>query len=67
MGWVVDPSHERVRLYSLGEDGRYAAVEEVDGRLTSRVIQGFWLKPEWLWQAPRPGVLQCLREIGVLP
>jgi Uma2 family endonuclease len=65
--WVIDPKHERVRLHRLTPAGVYESVEEVEGRLTSEVIEGFWLKPEWLWRRPMPGTLECLREMGVLP
>jgi Uma2 family endonuclease len=65
--WIIDPAHQAVLLYQLSE-GRYQVQPaEADGRLESSVIEGFWLKPEWLWQDPLPGVLGCLREMGVLP
>lgn len=63
--WIIDPAHQVVHLYALVE-GRYQKVAETEGRLGSAVIPGFWLKPEWLWQGPVPGVLACLREMGVL-
>jgi Uma2 family endonuclease len=65
--WVIDPRHERVRLHRLTPAGVYQSVEEVEGRLTSEVIEGFWLKAEWLWRRPMPATLECLREMGVLP
>lgn len=63
--WIIDPAHQRVRLYTLRE-GHYVEVTEAEGRLVSTVIPGFWLKPEWLWQGPIPGALACLREMGIL-
>jgi hypothetical protein len=36
---------------------------EKDGRIDSRVISGFYLKPQWLWQAKRPKVSLILREL----
>ena len=64
--WVIDPRNQVVHLYRLGADGKYARVAETDGALHSETIPGFWLRPEWLWQEPLPGALQCLREMGVL-
>lgn len=63
--WIIDPAHSVVRLHTLSR-GRYKAVEERDGRLHSAAIPDFRIRPEWLWQRPMPGVLACLRELGVL-
>ena len=35
------------------------------GRFASRVLPGFSLRPEWLWQTPLPDVIGTLRELGV--
>lgn len=64
--WVVDPAHRAAHLYRLA-DGKYAEIPAEDGRLSSTVIPGFWLKVEWLWATPPPGALVCLREMGLLP
>ena len=64
--WTCDPRPRRHRsdFYELGADGRYeAAPLDADGRYHSRVVPGFWLKPEWLWQDPLPEVRSCLLEI----
>lgn len=63
--WIIDPAHQSVRLYTLRE-GAYEEVTEIEGRLVSTIIPGFWLKTEWLWQDPIPGALACLREMGIL-
>lgn len=63
--WIIDPAHSVVRLHALSR-GRYKAVEEKDGWLHSAVIPDFRIRPEWRWQRPMPGVLACLRELGVL-
>jgi len=63
--WIIDPAHRAARLYVL-VDGHYQEVPPEDGRLTSTAIDGFWLKPAWLWQDPIAGALACLREMGVL-
>jgi len=64
--WVVDPLAGQVEAYALGEDGQYAPIEEKDGALDSVVIPGLYLRPEWLWQVPRPDSIEILRELGVL-
>ena len=35
--------------------------------LLSEVVPGFWLRPEWLWQHPKPRLFDCLAEMGVTP
>lgn len=64
--WIIDPQHQVVHLYRLGESG-YEQVPEVEGRLHSEVISGFWVRTAWLWQEPAPRTLDCLREMGVFP
>jgi Uma2 family endonuclease len=65
--WIIDPAAKVVHLYVLDAAGRYQQQEELDGRLVSTVLEGFWLKPAWLWQEPLPKVMDCLRELGVVP
>jgi hypothetical protein len=45
------------------EDGRYRLVlADADGIVRSRVLEGLWLKSEWLWQEPLPPLLSILKE-----
>lgn len=52
--WIIDPRPGKLRadFYSLDDDGNYDlfATEE-DEKVESRMVQGFWLRPSWLWQA----------------
>jgi Uma2 family endonuclease len=64
--WIVNPYVKTVYLYRLNAEGRYESIEPLEGRLHSEVIPGFWLRPEWLVQPPRPKVMDCLREMGVI-
>jgi Uma2 family endonuclease len=65
--WIVNPYVEKVHLFRLDDSGNYAAVEPREGRLESEVIPGFWIRVEWLLGVPHPPVLECLKELGVLP
>ncbi|HEX5083847.1 MAG TPA: Uma2 family endonuclease [Blastocatellia bacterium] len=63
--WILEPDHELAEFYQLDDDDRYRRVEiGADGIYRSKVIPGFWLKVEWLWQTPAP--LEVLRELKVL-
>jgi Uma2 family endonuclease len=64
--WIVDPLKENLEAYRL-ERGRYARIPIRQGRVTSAVIKGFYLKAEWLWQHPLPLESDVLREMGMLP
>lgn len=62
--WVIDsrPRMRRAYFYSLQPSGAYEELEVLDGLMRSRILDGFWLKLEWLW-AEDPKPLAALREI----
>jgi Uma2 family endonuclease len=60
--WFVDPVREEVIVDRRGRK-EYATTIIREGRLTSKVVKGFWIDVAWLWSEPRPRVLTCLREI----
>jgi Uma2 family endonuclease len=61
--WIVDEMQEKVALLRLGSDGKYREAQPRKGVLRSRVLQGFWLRPQWLWQSPRPKKTTILAQI----
>jgi len=65
--WLFDPDHRTAEFYELGDNGRYhsAALDE-NGVYHSKVVAGFWLRVDWLWQTPPPATLDVLRELKVL-
>jgi Uma2 family endonuclease len=68
--WIVDGRDGRegrsgVQFFALGLDGRYVEIApDADGRLRSRILDGFWLDPAWLAADPLPSVVDCLRQIA---
>jgi Uma2 family endonuclease len=62
--WVIDPTTRRAEAYTLARR-KYALLPEVDGRITSKVLDGFHLRPAWFWKSPLPRVGAVLRELGV--
>lgn len=63
--WLIDPVRRWAEFYRLSERRRYQAVTSGDeGVFRSHVIQGFWLRIEWLWE-PQP-ILQTLRDLGII-
>ena len=52
--WIIDEAMQEVTLLRLKADGEFEQVAIQDGRFDSIVLPGFYLRPEWLWQTPRP-------------
>jgi Uma2 family endonuclease len=64
--WLIDPrpNKQRADFFRLDETGHYKlfATEE-DEKVVSQVVAGFWLRPEWLWQANELNPAVCAMEI----
>jgi Uma2 family endonuclease len=60
--WLIDEEERLVTLLRL-KKGKYHQVRPKNGELHSKVLAGFWLRPEWLWQKPRPDEFDTLLEI----
>lgn len=63
--WVIDSrtGHERADFWTLDADGKYRAALPSDaGTYHSRVLPGFRLQVEWLWQ-PDPDVWDLLGRL----
>jgi Uma2 family endonuclease len=61
--WIVDELKKKVTLLRLDDKGKYRQARPRKGILESKVLPGFWLRPEWLWQDPLPEAEEVLREI----
>ena len=61
--WLLDYLRRQAEFYQRGSDGifRLAPVGE-DGIYRSAVLEGLWLRVEWLWQEPLPPLMSVLRE-----
>ena len=63
--WIVDPMSQVIEAYALGGSGVYQRIALADGKISSAIVPGWYIKPEWLWQKPRASVLQMLTELGI--
>lgn len=61
--WIIDEELQKVTLLRLGEDKIYYEIPPDNGVYRSAVLEGFWLRPEWLWQDPLPKVSKILRVL----
>jgi Uma2 family endonuclease len=59
--WLIDPARREAVFYALSEDGAYRPLLESDGVFRSRVLEGFWLRVDWLWQDPLPRIAAVLK------
>jgi Uma2 family endonuclease len=64
--WLFDPIRKRTEFYRLNEEGTYTAFPVDDGIFRSEVLQGLWLKVDWLWQEPLPSLMSVLKEWGLV-
>ena len=65
--WLLDPIRRRAEFYSLESDGIYRLLAvDSDGIVRSAVLEGLWLRVEWLWQEPLPPLLRVLQAWGVV-
>lgn len=65
--WLLDYLRRQAEFYQRGADGifRLVPVGE-DGIYRSAVLEGLWLKVEWLWKEPFPPLMSVLREWQLL-
>ena len=65
--WMFDPIRKQAEFYRLGPDAVYNLVHVgEDGIFCSEVLEGLWLKVDWLWQEPLPLLMSVLKEWGLV-
>jgi Uma2 family endonuclease len=65
--WLLDYLRRQAEFHQLGPDGIYRAVPVgADGIYRSAVLDGLWLRVDWLWQEPLPLLLSVLKEWGLV-
>lgn len=65
--WIVDPIRNEAEFYQLADDETYTRLSpDDDGIFHSTVLEGLWLKVDWLWQEPLPPLMSVLKEWGLV-
>jgi Uma2 family endonuclease len=60
--WLIDSERRDAGFFSL-RAGKYQAMKiSGDGIFRSKVLVGFWLKTNWLWQSPLPTLRSVQQE-----
>jgi Uma2 family endonuclease len=63
--WIIDPMSEHIEVYVLGKEGKYEQIAASEGKIASKVIPGWYIRPTWLFSEARPTVLAVLPELGI--
>jgi len=63
--WIIDPTKQKSQFFVLAGEGLYTPVKlDPDGIYHSTVLDGLWIREEWLWRRPQLDITQILREWG---
>jgi Uma2 family endonuclease len=63
--WIVDQPQKQMQVFIFDEFTKTYSPLEYDGSIFhSKILLGFWLKVDWLWQKPLPSVLEVFKEIA---
>ena len=66
--WIVDRPGKVADFFVRGGDGLFhTASVDADGYYRSHVLEGFRIRPDWLWQEPLPAWVSLLSEAGCMP
>jgi Uma2 family endonuclease len=61
--WIIDPLRLTLEFYE-NQNGEWAEIKaDEQGRLHSKVLPGFWLKPRWFRVFPLPPVFKTVDAI----
>lgn len=61
--WIIDPLEQTMVCFARGRDGKFKKVKTKGGKIHSKVIPGFWVRPSWFWLIPLPNKKEILAEI----
>lgn len=65
--WIIDYNRRTANFYGYDENNKYKLlIPDADEKFESRVIEGLWIKTDWLWQEPLPGLKDVLKEWGLV-
>lgn len=64
--WIVDPAATKVIAYRL-VNSKYTEIDaDADGKVRSKVVDGWWLEPAELFKDPPPDALDLIRSLGLV-
>lgn len=60
--WMIDLPRREARFYELADDSFYRVASLENDVYHSKVLDGFHLNTNWLWQEPLPNKVQIVKE-----
>jgi len=60
--WIIEQNRRTAKFYNLDVSGKYQLLTIESGRFESRVIEGLWIKTDWLWQVELPNLMDVLKD-----
>ena len=61
--WIIDPNRRTANFYGYDENKKYRMLPiSADGKFESRIIEGLWIKTDWLWQDELPNLMDILKD-----
>ncbi len=61
--WIIDYRLRTANFYGFDENGKYKMLPiSAEGIFESRVIEGLWIKTDWLWQEELPNLMDVLKD-----
>jgi Uma2 family endonuclease len=60
--WLIDPDRKRAEFYTLGEDSFFNFEVAENGIYYSKVLDGLFIKTDWLWQENLPTLMEVLKD-----
>jgi Uma2 family endonuclease len=61
--WIIDPKCRTVNFYGFDENQKYKLLPiSAAGKFESRIIEGLWIKTDWLWQDKLPNLIEVLKD-----
>ena len=65
--WIIDYNRRTANFYGFDERGKYQLLHfSPDGKFESRVLEGLWIKTEWLWREDLPNLTEVLKEWKIM-
>jgi Uma2 family endonuclease len=61
--WIIDYKTRTANFYGFDGEGKYKQLLlKADRVFESRIIEGLWIKTDWLWQEELPNLMDVLKE-----
>jgi Uma2 family endonuclease len=61
--WLLDPDRKAAEFHILEDGTLRPRLPDEDGIYRSDVVEGFWLRVDWLWELP--DLLETASELGL--